>query len=49
MIQVFKGVTINDTKVKKDLISQNGSSVSSHPRKKVDHLRDIRGWQNEMH
>ena len=47
MIQVFKGVTITQTKMKKDLISEHAHF--SQPRKKVDPMKDIRGWQNEMH
>lgn len=45
MIQVFKGVTLNEAKNKKGLIYDESPS----PSKRSDHLREIKGWENELH
>lgn len=43
MIQVFKGVTLTDTKFKKGLIAVESPSAT---RKKTD-MKEIKGWELE--
>lgn len=46
MIQVFKGVTLQDSKYKKGLISDE-PVIEKNRKKSGQYLKELKGWDNE--